>query len=261
MTGMLKTRVDGAVGWLIFSNPERHNAVTYDMWRDMPRAIREFDSDPAVRVIAVTGDGPKAFVSGADISEFEKRRGSAEASAEYNRASQAGQDALLNTSTPTVAVIRGICFGGGVGLALACDMRISADDGRFCVPAARLGLGYGYSGIKRLIEVVGPAFAAEIFSTARRYGAAEALHMGLVNHVVPVAGLDAFAAEYLGQISDNAPLTVAAAMRAIDEALKPDRERDIRAVDDMVERCFASDDYKEGRTAFMEKRKPVFKGR
>ena len=261
MTGTLKTRTEGAIGWLVFSNPERDNAVTYEMWRDMPRAIHEFDSNPAVRVIAVTGAGDKAFVAGADISEFEHLRGSPEASAEYNHATRAGQDALLNTSTPTVAVIRGICFGGGIGLALSCDMRIAADDARFCVPAARLGLGYAYAGIKRLIEVVGPASTAEIFSTARRYDAAEALRMGLVNHVLPTAGLDAFVAEYLGQIADNAPLTVAAAMRAIDEALKPERERDLLAVEDMVERCFASEDYKEGRTAFMEKRKPAFKGR
>ena len=261
MAGTLKTRIDGAVGWLIFSNVERHNAVTYDMWCDMPRVLGEFDSNPAVRVIAVTGDGAKAFVAGADISEFEKRRGSPDASAEYNRASQAGQESLSKTVKPTVAVIRGICFGGGVGLALACDMRIAADDGRFCVPAARLGLGYQYGGIKRLSEVVGPAYAAEIFATARRYNAAEALRMGLVNHVVPATELDAFAAEYLGQITENAPLTVAAAMRAVDEVLKTERDRDVAAVDAMVDRCFASEDYKEGRTAFMEKRKPVFKGR
>ena len=257
----LITRHAGAVGWLVFSNVERHNAVTYDMWRDMPRAIHEFDTDPAIRVIAVTGDGDKAFISGADISEFERRRASKDATTECNRASQAARDALIGTSTPTVAVVRGICFGGGVGIALACDMRLAADDALFSIPAARLGLGYDYAGVKRLIDIVGPAYTAEIFATARRYGARDALQMGLVNHAVPVAEFDAFVADYLQAIGDNAPLTVAAAMRAIDEALTPERDRDLRAVQDMIDQCFASEDYKEGRTAFMEKRKPLFKGR
>jgi enoyl-CoA hydratase len=261
MPGKLITRTEGPVGWLVFSNPERHNAITYDMWRAMPEAMHKFDTDPNIRVIAVTGDGDKAFVSGADISEFERLRGSADASAEYNRASQAGQEALINTAAPTVAVIRGICFGGGVGLAISCDMRIAADNAKFCIPAARLGLGYYYSGIKRLVDIVGPAYAAEIFATARRYTAAQALQMGLANHVLPTAEFDAFVAEYLGQIGENAPLTIAAAMRAIDEALKPESDRELHAVEDMIKLCFASEDYKEGRTAFMEKRKPAFKGR
>jgi enoyl-CoA hydratase/carnithine racemase len=257
----LKTRREGSTGWIIFSNIERHNAMTYEMWSALPGAIAEFDNDPDMRAIVLSGDGEKAFVSGADISEFEKRRGSLEAAAEYNRASQAAGAALAAARLPTIARIRGICFGGGLGLALACDIRIASEDSRFCVPAARLGLGYPYAGLKRLVDIVGPAYAAEIFATARRYDARDALQMGLVNRIAPVEGLDALCAEYTQAIGNNAPLTVHAALSAIDEALKPESERDLAAVQALVDGCFASEDYKEGRRSFMEKRKPVFRGR
>jgi enoyl-CoA hydratase len=257
----LKVSRDGTTGWIVFSNLDKHNAMTYEMWRAMPEAIAGFDADPELRAIALTGDGDKAFVSGADISEFEARRGSVEAAAEYNRASQAASDALYRARLPTIACIRGICFGGGLGIALGCDIRIAAEDARFCIPAARLGLGYGYPGLKRLVDVVGPSYAAEIFATARRYDAKEALQMRLVNRIAPVAELNAAVGEYLKAIGDNAPLTVEAALTAIDEIMKPDRERDLAIVQAKVDRCFASEDYKEGRRAFMDKRKPVFKGR
>jgi len=257
----LKVRREGTTGWIVFSNPDRHNAMTYEMWRALPEAIADFDQDPEMRAIALTGDGDKAFVSGADISEFEARRGTAEAAAEYNRASQAAGEALLGARLPTLARIRGICFGGGLGLALGCDMRIAADDARFCIPAARLGLGYAYAGLKRLVDIVGPAYAAEIFATARRYDARDALQMRLVNRIAPVGELDTVFGEYLKSIGDNAPLTVEAALAAVDEALKPEHLRDPAKVQAKVDRCFASEDYKEGRRAFMEKRRPVFKGK
>ena len=261
MAGQLITRREGTTGVIIFSSVEKHNAVNYAMWTAVPEAVAKFNDDPEIRAILVTGDGDKAFISGADISEFEARRSTADATAEYNRAGDAANVALANSRKPTIAKIRGICFGGGVGVALCCHMRIASDDARFCVPAARLGLGYAYAGLKRLIDVVGPAYAAEIFATARRYPANEALQMGLVNRVAPAADLDRVVGEYLTQIGENAPMTVAAALAAIREAVKPDSERNIAAVQAMVDACFASEDYKEGRRAFTEKRKPVFKGR
>jgi enoyl-CoA hydratase len=261
MAGELIVKRDGYAAWIVFSNVAKHNAVSLGMWRALPDAVRALDADRDVRLIVVTGDGDKAFISGADISEFAAQRGDTDARAEYNAAVEVGYRTLAATLTPTLAAIRGICFGGGVGLALACDMRLAADDARFCLPAARLGLGYSYAGIKRLADVVGPAYAAEIMATARTFSAAEALQMRLVNRVAPAASLAAAVAETIGQVAANAPLTVRAAMKAIDEALKPSPERDLAAVQAMVDACFASDDYKEGRQAFMEKRKPAFRGR
>ena len=261
MAGELIVKRDGHAGWIVFSNPAKHNAVSYDMWRALPEAVRALDEDPQVRLILVAGDGDKAFISGADIAEFASHRDDESARDEYNAAVEVGYRALAATLTPTLAAIRGICYGGGIGLALSCDMRICSDDSRFCLPAARLGLGYGYAGIKRIVDIVGPAYAAEILATARTFNAAEALQMRLVNRVAPAASLDALVAETIGQVSANAPLTVRAAMKAIDEALKPSPERDLATVQRMVDACFASDDYKEGRQAFMEKRKPDFRGR
>jgi enoyl-CoA hydratase/carnithine racemase len=207
------------------------------------------------------GAGDRAFVSGADISEFEDKRGSADAVTTYGEASGAANAALRSLEKPLIAMIRGYCIGGGLGIALAADLRVSAEDGQFAIPAAKLGLGYGYSGIKELVNIVGPSFAKEIFFTARRFNAQEAKDMGLVNRVVPVADLERTTTELAGMIADNAPLTVKAARAAINEATKDPAQRDIATVDAMVAQCFASQDYIEGRRAFMEKRKPQFAGR
>jgi enoyl-CoA hydratase/carnithine racemase len=260
MAGELIVKRDGRVAWIVFSNVAKHNAVTYDMWRALPPALRELDADRDVRVIIVTGAGDKAFVSGADISQFASHRGSESARAAYNQAVEEGYRAMAAPLTPTIAAIRGICYGGGLGLALACHMRICADDARFCIPAARVGLGYTYVGIKRLVAVVGPANAAEIMATARVFSGAEALRMGAVNRVVAASALDAVVAEAADQIAAGAPLTVRAAMKAIDESLKCSPERDLAAVDAMVQACYASEDYLEGQRAFAEKRKPDFRG-
>jgi len=261
MAGELIVKRDGHAGWIVFSNPAKHNAVSYEMWRALPEAVLALDGDPQVRLILVAGAGDKAFISGADIAEFESHRGNESARDEYNAAVEVGYRTLAATLTPTLAAIRGICFGGGVGLALACHMRICSDDSRFCLPAARLGLGYSYPGLKRMVDVVGPAYAAEIMATARTFTAVEALQMHLVNRVVPAASLDAVVGETIAQVAANAPLTVKAAMKAIDESLKPSHQRDLAAVQAMVDACYASDDYKEGRQAFMQKRKPEFRGR
>jgi enoyl-CoA hydratase/carnithine racemase len=199
-------------------------------------------------------------VSGADISKFESERSSKEAIDRYNAAVDRANTAVYEFPKPTIAMIRGYCVGGGVGLALCCDLRICSDNSKFGVPAAKLGLGYGFKGIKKLVDVVGPSFAKEIFYTARQFTAAEALTMGLVNRVLPGAELESYVKNYADTISGNAPLTVDAVKFIVGEAAKPESERNLKRCADLVAQCFASNDYKEGRAAFMEKRKPAFTG-
>jgi enoyl-CoA hydratase len=261
MTDKMIAKKEGAVGHLIFNNPARRNAVSLEMWEAVQSILDDFERDDAIRVIVVSGAGGKAFVSGADISEFAEKRASAEAAAAYSRISEAARARLEETPKPTIAMIRGYCIGGGVGTALACDIRIAAENARFGIPAARLGLGYGYDGIRRLIDLVGPAYAREIFYTARQFSAEEALRMGLVNQVVPEERLEDYVNEYCEMIAANAPLTLRAVKTIVREALKDAGERDLSLCRRVVDDCFASRDYAEGRTAFMEKRKPVFIGR
>lgn len=261
LTSKMIAEKDGGIGRLIFNNPARHNAVSLEMWEGVAHIIDDFERDDAIRVIVVSGAGGRAFVSGADISEFKERRASEEAAAAYSRISEGARLRLQETLKPTIAMISGYCIGGGVGTALACDMRIAAEGSKFGIPAAKLGLGYAYDGIKKLVDLVGPAHAREIFFTARQFSAEEALQMGLVNRVVPAAELQAYVDEYCAMIAANAPLTVRAAKIAIREALKDESARDLPQCKRLVDECFASQDYAEGRTAFMEKRRPVFHGR
>lgn len=260
-TDRMLAHVENGVGWITFNQPEKRNAVSYDMWCAIPEIISAFTVDPAVRVVVMKGAGDRAFVSGADISEFEEKRGTPEAIAVYEKASGAAGAALRSLEKPLIAMIRGYCIGGGLGIALAADLRIAADDAQFAIPAAKLGLGYGYGGIKELMHLVGPSYAKEIFFTGRRFDAQEAKSMGLVNRVVPVTELETAAGSYAEVIAGNAPLTVRAAKAAVNEGTKDPEARDLSRVDAMVAECFGSEDYVEGRRAFMEKRPPRFQGR
>jgi len=257
----LITRREGATGWIIFSSPAKLNALTYDMWRRMPELIADLERDPAVRLVALRGDGDMAFTSGADITEFAHARDSIGATASYNQAVEDFNSALSNCPKPTFAFIQGICYGGGLGIAVRCDIRVCTDDSLFSMPAARLGIGYSAGSILRLAHLVGPAYCAELMFMAKRYSAAEAQQMRLVNRVVPAAEFERVVSEYCATIAENAPLTIAAGKRCLIESYKDLAERDMRAVQALIDACYMSEDYREGRSAFLEKRKPVFRGR
>jgi enoyl-CoA hydratase len=259
-TDKMLSRKEGHVGYAIFNNPERRNAVSLEMWEATARILDDFGNDNDIRVVVLTGAGDKAFVSGADISRFENERASEEAVARYNQAVERANAAVYEYPKPTIAMIRGFCIGGGVGLALCCDLRIASDDSRFAVPAAKLGLGYPFHGLKKLVDVVGVSFAKEIFYTARQFDAEEARMMGLVNRVVPAGELEAYVKKYAQAIGENAPLTIATTKFTIGEVVKDESKRDLAHAAAMVKQCFESRDYTEGRRAFMEKRKPVFTG-
>jgi enoyl-CoA hydratase len=235
--------------------------VSLDMWEGASEILADFVRDEAVRVIVVRGAGEKSFISGADISKFGDERAEEEAVRRYDAATEQAYTGLLAAPKPTIAMIHGYCIGGGANLAVCCDLRVCSDKARFAIPAAKLGLGYGYSRVRRLLDVIGPAYAKEIFFTARQFTAEEARIMGLVNRVVPQAELEAYVTDYARQIAANAPLTVASIKRIVGEALKDPGERDIALCERLVRQCFDSEDYAEGRRAFMEKRKPAFVGR
>jgi enoyl-CoA hydratase/carnithine racemase len=260
-TERMIVETEGAIGWMVFNNPARRNAISRDMWEAIPLIIDHFERDPAVRVIVLKGAGDKAFISGADISQFEEQRASREAVESYEAIAERAHARLQETAKPTIAMIHGFCIGGGVGIALSCDLRLASATARFGVPAARLGLGYRWSGVKKLVDLVGPSYAKEIFYTARHFSAEEAYAMGLVNRVLPDRELDAYVRSYCAMITDNAPLTLQAVKGTVYELGKAADGFDRKRCDDLVARCFASEDYIEGRRAFMEKRKPAFQGK
>lgn len=260
-TDKIIVRKDGAIGWVIFNNPEKRNAMSLEMYEATAAALEGYAKDPDIRVVILRGEGDKAFISGADISQFKDRRSNPEQVRAAEAISERCNTAIRECPKPVIAMIRGYCMGGGLGLAVGCDLRIASDDSRFGIPAAKLGVGYRFSGIRRLAELVGPSFTAEIFYTGRQFNAQEALQMRLVNRVLPAAELEKYVMDYAATLTANAPLTIAAVKRSLIELRRDPAERDLALCQKMVEDCFASEDYKEGQAAFMQKRKPVFKGR
>ena len=260
MTDKILTEQSGDVARIIFNQPEKRNAVSLEMWEAVEAAVSRYAEDPDVRILILSGAGGKAFVSGADISKFESERASEEGVAHYNATTKRVYDMIEAFPKPTIAQIDGFCIGGGVALSLCCDLRICGEGSQFAIPAAKLGLGYGYPGIKRLVDVVGPSFAKELFFTARRFDAEEARVMGLVNRVVEDGKVAEAAEETARMIASNAPMTVTSVKYIVGETVKDESVRDLAECERRVKACFDSQDYIEGRRAFLEKRKPQFVG-
>ena len=260
MTDKMLSRKEGKVGIMTFNNPEKHNAVSFDMWSAAEAILGDFLRDPEVRVVVLTGAGGKAFVSGADISKFADERQSEEAVQRYNALVEKLYSHIYEFPKPTIAMIRGHCIGGGLNLAICCDVRIATDGSRFSLPAAKLGLGYGYPGLRRYVQTVGTPVTKEIFFSARQFSAADALARGMINSVVADAELEPTAMDLANTIAGNSPLTIATVKQCLTEANKDPDARDLDKCAAMVKACFASNDYIEGRKAFLEKRKPVFTG-
>ena len=261
VTGQIHIERSGYAGTIILDHPERHNAISADMWIALKNAAVELGDDDMIRVVVIRGSGEKAFAAGADISQFSEQRQNSESNDGYDDSTSEAYAALSNLRKPLIAMIHGYCIGGGLAVALSADIRVASDDALFTIPAARLGLGYASAGLGKLVQLIGPSAAKRIMFLADRFGADEALSMGLINQVVPKTLLEEHVAVWTDLISSNAPLTVTAAKASINEWLKDERARDFEAVDKMVQACFDSADYQEGVAAFMEKRKPRFNGR
>jgi enoyl-CoA hydratase len=259
--GKILQRIVDGVGVVTFNNPEKRNAMSLEMWEGFGQALIELRDNPEVRVVILTGAGDKAFVSGADISQFEKSRHNAEASEEYSRKSAAQRALLADYPKPTIACIRGYCLGGGMQVAMLADIRIAADDSQFGIPAAKLGIAYGYDGLRNLVSLVGPSWARLLMYTGMRIDSKEALRIGLIDRVIPTDELLGETMELATTIATNAPLAVKAAKVTIVQVLKDPGDRDMNSIKQIGIDCMNSEDFREGRQAFMEKRKPQFKGR
>ncbi|MDC6453553.1 enoyl-CoA hydratase [Alphaproteobacteria bacterium] len=259
-TEKMLSRVKDGVGYITFNNPEKHNAVSIEMWDALEQILDRFRSSQDIRVIVLSGAGGKAFVSGADISKFDKERSSKEAVLSYNKRTQKVYENLETFPKPTIAMIDGYCIGGGLNLAVCCDIRICSEKSKFAMPAAKLSLGYPFSSIKRLFDVMGPGMAKHFMFTAEKISASEALASGLVQKLVSEDSIDSYVKDYALNIANNAPLTIKAMKQIGIEISKNSDERDLLLCEKLASACFDSEDYKEGRKAFMEKRKPNFQG-
>ena len=259
-TDKMLADIDDGIGWVTFNNPTRRNAISLEMWDGLATILEVFQADDAVRVVVLKGAGDQAFVSGADISEFDTKRSTAAQKETYAKTMSAANRSLAKIDKPMIAMIQGYCIGGGLAIALSADIRFATPDSTFGIPAAKLGLGYEYEGLVRLSQLVGPARAKDIMFSARFIEAEEALRMDLINHICARDELESTVREYASLVAENAPLTVKAAKAAINEGQKDPGQRDLQAIRTMIDNCFDSEDYKEGRLAFREKRKPVFKG-
>lgn len=261
MTDRILSKTSNYIGWIVFNNPERRNAISLDMAQEVARLIAVYNEDPDVRVVVIKGEGGKAFISGQDISEFEKLRSTSDGIQRYETLTNKMYDGVRDCTKPVIAMIEGYCMGGGVALACASDIRICSDNSIFAIPAARLGIGYRPNFTRWLLETIGASNTKEVLFTGRRYDAAEALQIGLVNRVIPVDDLENYVSEYIKVIAENAPLSIRAAKYIINSVHAPPGDWDLTSMQGLIDDCSNSDDYIEGRQSFIEKRIPNFTGK
>ena len=257
----LELRVEGAIGWLILNRPERRNALSAEMWAAIPEAIEIFTRNPEIRVIIVRGAGHEAFAAGADISEFGENRAGAAAAKEYENRNSAALAAIRDCPKPIIAMIHGFCIGGGLAIALSCDIRLASDDASFALPPAKLGLAYPFEGLRQVLAIIGIARAKEMIFTAKRLAAKQAHDIGLIHEVFEAENLAAKTHEIASIIAQNAPLSIIAAKAMLNALADDPAKLDRKQMEKLAADCFNSEDYAEGRNAFLEKRKAEFKGR
>lgn len=252
---------DGHIARLTIHNPARRNAMCHAMWRELGDALNAVEEDPDTRVVILTGAGDKAFCAGNDISEFATWRDDPVRHEEYDRTSWRAMSLLRALSMPVIARIQGVCVGGGMEIALACDLRLAHENARFAITPARLGLGYKLGDVELVVKTVGASVARRLLFTGSMHSADEALSMGLIDQAHTDNDLDSAVNDLASTIAGNAPLTLRAVKAAIEESCKPPADRDEDRVQSLVDACHASEDYQEGKRAFAEKRTPEFKGR
>jgi enoyl-CoA hydratase len=250
------------LAYLVINRPQSRNALNAEVWRTLAVEANRLAQDEVVQVLIIRGAGDKAFISGADVAEFPAIRANAELTAEYDRLANSALQALMDAPQPVIAMINGVCFGGGVLLALTCDLRFASAEAKFAIPAGKLGLAYPFQiGVKRLVKIVGPAHAADILFSGRAFTAQEAQAMGMVNQVLPHSELESFTRDYALKMAESAPLSLKAHKIAIQQAMFEDSGNDAERAEEAIRNCLNSADYKEGIAAFLEKRRADFTGR
>ena len=254
--------ISGHVASVVFNQPSRHNAMSFSMWQQLAAHMQQLASSeqPNVRVVVLTGAGERSFVSGSDISEFHEQRSGDDAINRYNKIAADAETSVYNCPLPTIAKINGYCMGGGLGIAMGCDLRLCSDDAVFSLPAGRLGLGYEFDAVCKLFDLLGPTATSQLFYSGKKLNATQALELGLVNQVVHRDALEEEVNQLAEGIAQQAPLTLKAYKAALLEYRKPAQQRDVAAISQMVNHCYTSSDYAEGQAAFREKRQPEFKG-
>jgi enoyl-CoA hydratase/carnithine racemase len=258
----LSLECQGVIATITIDRPAQRNAISHDMWLELRRLANQVDADPELRVLVIRGAGGEAFSAGADIAEFDKCRNDSNQARIYSDAFDGALDAIWELGKPVIAMIQGFCVGGGLELACCADLRIAAEGSRFGIPTARLGVLVGYREMRRLLHLVGVGGASEILLAAKILEAQEALKLGLVTRVVAPAALEDEVYETAEDIARMAPMIHRWHKQIMRTVLANPALSGLTSDQEALPfACFDTEDFQEGRRAFLEKRPPVFRGR